>query len=411
MTFATRPLWSLSTVNDDVLPESTPRDFEFKYVDISSVTTGAISSDLQTLTFGGAPSRARRLAVAGDVVVSTVRTYLRAIAPAVATPEPTVYSTGFAVLRPDSEIMDSRFFQYALLAGGFIDQITSHSVGVSYPAINASDLMRFSVPTPVREVQPEIAEFLDRETAEIDAMDAELDRLVEALRVRRTTSVAGAVKLHVDTDELPPGWTALPFKFAVESRFTGEWGGEPGTGEVDVLCVRVADFDRATRTAGSDVSTIRSIPKAKASAKALRPGDLLLERSGGTDQNPVGNVILYVGPEGAISSNFVECVRLLPDHDSNFWRYVHEAAYSTGFTQVHVRQTSGIQNLDAQGFYDESFAVPNLKDQQRLAAELDEQTARIDDMIADANHLKSLLAERRSTLITDIVTGAKEVPA
>ena len=45
------------------------------------------------------------------------------------------------------------------------------------------------------------------------------------------------------------------------------------------------------------------------------------------------------------------------------------------------------------------------------AAELDAQAARIDDILADANRLKALRAERRSTLITDVVTGTKEVPA
>ena len=52
MTFGQRPLWSVCTVNDDVLPDGTDLDFEFDYVDISSVTTGHISSDLQSLTFG-----------------------------------------------------------------------------------------------------------------------------------------------------------------------------------------------------------------------------------------------------------------------------------------------------------------------------------------------------------------------
>lgn len=57
------------------------------------------------------------------------------------------------------------------------------------------------------------------------------------------------------------------------------------------------------------------------------------------------------------------------------------------------------------------IALPPLDAQRRIIAELDEQTARLDDMIADAQRLKALLAERRSTLITDVVTGRKEVPA
>ncbi len=77
MSFDKRPLWSVCTVNDEVLPDSTPQNYEFDYVDISSVTTGIISTDLVTMNFGDAPSRARRLTREGDVIVSTVRTYLR----------------------------------------------------------------------------------------------------------------------------------------------------------------------------------------------------------------------------------------------------------------------------------------------------------------------------------------------
>lgn len=54
--------------------------------------------------------------------------------------------------------------------------------------------------------------------------------------------------------------------------------------------------------------------------------------------------------------------------------------------------------------------IPSLEDQHRIADYLDRETAEIDDMIADARRLEALLAERRSTLITEVVTGRKEVP-
>lgn len=53
--------------------------------------------------------------------------------------------------------------------------------------------------------------------------------------------------------------------------------------------------------------------------------------------------------------------------------------------------------------------IPPLAEQHRIVAHLDEETSQIDDMIADAQRLKGLLAERRSTLITDVVTGRKVV--
>lgn len=291
-----------------------------------------------------------------------------------------------------------------------IEDIRIRSTGVSYPAITPTELARIRVPLPPLEEQRRIADHLDAETAQIDGMMAELDELVRILDVRRVEAVAQAVHLTEVDEELPAGWIRMPMKYAVIESFTGEWGDDAGVGEVDVQCVRVADFDRATRTVGQDeIPTIRSLPASKASAKALRPNDLLVERSGGTAVNPVGNVVLYVGPEGAVSSNFIECVRVdEAHHDPRYWWLLQYAAYRTGFTHTHVRQTTGIQNLDARGFFSEPMPVPGLSEQRRVVAEVEASMARVDEMLADARRLKDLLIERRAALITDVITGKKE---
>ncbi|HAV0114456.1 restriction endonuclease subunit S [Micrococcus luteus] len=402
------PLWTACTINDEVLPESTTPEYEFEYVDISSVSQGRVSDNLELQIFESAPSRARRLARPGDVLVSTVRTYLRAIAPV--EHEGRVYSTGFAVLRALEGVSDPRFLNHMMASMPVIEDIRIRSTGVSYPAITPTELARIRVPLPPLEEQRRIADHLDAETAQIDGMMAELDELVRILDVRRVEAVAQAVHLTEVDEELPAGWIRMPMKYAVIESFTGEWGDDAGVGEVDVQCVRVADFDRATRTVGQDeIPTIRSLPASKASAKALRPNDLLVERSGGTAVNPVGNVVLYVGPEGAVSSNFIECVRVdEAHHDPRYWWLLQYAAYRTGFTHTHVRQTTGIQNLDARGFFSEPMPVPGLSEQRRVVAEVEASMARVDEMLADARRLKDLLIERRAALITDVITGKKE---
>ncbi|MCV7656848.1 restriction endonuclease subunit S [Micrococcus luteus] len=402
------PLWTACTINDEVIPESTTPEYEFEYVDISSVSQGRVSDNLELQIFESAPSRARRLARPGDVLVSTVRTYLRAIAPV--EHEGRVYSTGFAVLRALEGVSDPRFLNHMMASMPVIEDIRIRSTGVSYPAITPTELARIRVPLPPLEEQRRIADHLDAETAQIDGMMAELDELVRILDVRRVEAVAQAVHLTEVDEELPAGWIRMPMKYAVIESFTGEWGDDAGVGEVDVQCVRVADFDRATRTVGQDeIPTIRSLPASKASAKALRPNDLLVERSGGTAVNPVGNVVLYVGPEGAVSSNFIECVRVdEAHHDPRYWWLLQYAAYRTGFTHTHVRQTTGIQNLDARGFFSEPMPVPGLSEQRRVVAEVEASMARVDEMLADARRLKDLLIERRAALITDVITGKKE---
>ena len=88
------------SINDDVLPETTSPDFELEYVDIGSVNAVDGITTRDYVVFENAPSRARRKVRDGDTIVSTVRTYLRAIAPVKNPPANLIVSTGFAVVRP-----------------------------------------------------------------------------------------------------------------------------------------------------------------------------------------------------------------------------------------------------------------------------------------------------------------------
>jgi type I restriction enzyme, S subunit len=111
----------LASINDDALPESTSPDFEMEYLDISSVTPGSKRLAAESIKFGDAPSRARRIVRDGDILVSTVRTYLRAIAPINDPPGNLIASTGFAVVRP-KQGCSAIFLNYALQASNFIEE-------------------------------------------------------------------------------------------------------------------------------------------------------------------------------------------------------------------------------------------------------------------------------------------------
>jgi len=137
----------LSSINDEVLNEKTDPRFELIYVDIGGVDQyqGIVASE--ELVFETAPSRARRIVRDGDVIISTVRTYLRAIAPIKHPESNLIVSTGFAVIRPSSAL-ESNFAPYALRASHFIESVVANSDGVSYPAIDTSKMSCFSVATP-----------------------------------------------------------------------------------------------------------------------------------------------------------------------------------------------------------------------------------------------------------------------
>ena len=74
------PVKHLGRLNADVLPEDTDPDYEFDYIDIGSVTLEEGVHQKERMRFETAPSRARKPVRTGDVIVSTVRTYLKAVA-------------------------------------------------------------------------------------------------------------------------------------------------------------------------------------------------------------------------------------------------------------------------------------------------------------------------------------------
>ena len=158
----------IASHNDEVLSEKTDPDYIIEYVDISSVDLIDGITQIDTLSFESAPSRARRVVRDGDTVISTVRTYLRAIATISNPPDNMIVSTGFAVIRSKGEV-DKDYLSYYLQSQGFVDSVVAHSVGVSYPAINASDLVSLPVYFPSKALeQKNIVQFLDYKTHQID---------------------------------------------------------------------------------------------------------------------------------------------------------------------------------------------------------------------------------------------------
>jgi len=190
----------VSSINDEILNEDTEPLFELLYIDIGSVDSVQGIVNKEVMEFEKAPSRARRIVRNGDIIVSTVRTYLRAIAPIVNPESNLIVSTGFAVIRPRYGL-ESHFATYALRAPYFVDTIVSRSVGVSYPAINASVLTLIEIALPPSEEQRKIALYLAHETKKIDVIVSRVKDSIDKLREYRTALISAAVTGKIDVRE------------------------------------------------------------------------------------------------------------------------------------------------------------------------------------------------------------------
>ena len=213
----------------------------------------------------------------------------------------------------------------------------------------------------------------------------------------------GCIPVHWDVDRL---------KASITSCRNGIWGDEPKGDEDDIECVRVADFDRNRLTVNKVIPTLRSVSPSERNLRLLKRGDLLLEKSGGGEKQPVGQVVIYDRDEPAVCSNFVAKISLASGMAPRFWMYKHAAAYSCGVNVVAIKQTSGIQNLDQSQYFDEKCAFPPEEEQSWIARFLDRETAKIDALIAEKETLLNLLAEKRQATISHAVTRGldRDVP-
>jgi type I restriction enzyme S subunit len=201
-----KPLKHWVRMNARTLPETTPADYEFRYIDIGTVGTGYLLKEPQVMRFGEAPSRARRVVQAGDTIISTVRTYLKAVYYVDGDPDALVCSTGFAVLTP-RQGTHPKFVSYLVQSDSFANCVSAESVGTAYPAITEGQLGRFYVAIPPLAEQAAIVQYLDEQTARLDAVIAAVQRrlaLVGEYRARLIADVVtGKLDVRAVAAELP----------------------------------------------------------------------------------------------------------------------------------------------------------------------------------------------------------------
>lgn len=182
----------ISDINKKTLDEKTPSFYEFDYVDIGSVTYGIKGYAKERMIFEGSPSRARRIVKKDDTIISTVRTYLKAIAVIEEDASDLIVSTGFAVISPHKK-MSPKYCSYLLTSNLIIDKICAVSAGVSYPATSSTVIGNLFFLVPELLEQQAIATYLDEKTAHIDKIVATLVSQIDKLKELRKTLINDVV--------------------------------------------------------------------------------------------------------------------------------------------------------------------------------------------------------------------------
>lgn len=406
-----------ATINDETLPETTDPEFEFEYVDIGGVSAVVGITATEAMVFENAPSRARRKVRHGDTIVSTVRTYLRAIAPIRNPPINLIVSTGFAVVRPRK--VEDAFLAFALREGSFVESVVAQSTGVSYPACNASEVGCIPIPLPPPSEQRAIADFLDRETEKIDRLMAKKRELIEKLKEERAARISRAVTRGLNPDakmkpsgvawlgDVPEGWEVKRLGYLVSKIGSGKTprGGAESYQSDGVMLIRSQNvYDDGLRLADVvyiDDSTDEDMSNTRVEAK-----DVLLNITGAS----LGRCAVVPAPFPRANVNQHVCI-VRPEQkivDPLFLQFCLTAQFVKA--QIFADEAgSSREGLNFQQVRALELPVPPLPEQRAIADFLDRETGKIDRLVAKVQEAIARLQEYRAALITAAVTGKIDV--
>jgi len=280
---------------------------------------------------------------------------------------------------------------------------------------------RLQVPLPPLAEQSAIADFLDRETAKIDALIGKQEQLIATLREDRIATITHAVTKGLDPNaemkdsgvewlgEIPAHWEASRLKFVVKSVDSGtsvnagDW--TPSADEIGVLktsCVSTGRFNAAGSKTVVDPEEIGRV------TCPVRGGSLIVNRAntpqlvGSTGYAEVDYPNLYL-------SDKLWQVRFRSASAKFIHLWSQTEAYRSQIAAKCVGASSSMQNLSMGDFRDIAFGLPPMPEQQLIVEHLDTHCAKLDALIAKSELMIGVLREYRSALITDAVTGKIDV--
>ena len=214
--------------------------------------------------------------------------------------------------------------------------------------------------------------------------------------------------------EIPKEWNTITLKRVFSNRDGGAWGEEPQNNENDRICIRIADFDYPKMTIKHDIDyTIRNYATDVIEKLTLQKNDILIEKSGGGDQTPVGRTIIFNEDFNALYANFMDRLRVKQSISPKFIQYLLVSFYQNGITYQYIKQTTGIQNLDLTNLLaKECIVLPILDEQQKIADYLDKKCGEIDRVVETEKLVIEKLKEYKQSIITEAVTKGldKSVP-
>lgn len=374
-------------------------DGDLPWANISDLGPAWIEGTRKTISAHGASGR--KMSQPGDLLFSfklSVGTVSRARIP--------MFTNEAIATFPGSPDLDLAYARYALPV--FVPMNANTNI-YGAKLLNSTLIKSAPFAAPPVEEQRVIAEYLDRETSQIDALIGKQHRLIGALRERRASVVTRAATRGIDDATLvdsgntylglvPAGWVVT--RLGREVTITGGQVDPREEPWADTVLVAPNHIESGTgRLLGRETAREQGADSGK---YTVRAGQVMYSKI-----RPALNKVA-VAVEDSLCSADMYALSTRREADVRFVAYYMRARPFHTFA-THTSMRVKMPKINREELREAPWLMPPVDEQRRIADYLDEQTAKIDTLIAKAEQFVEVSRERRSALVTAVVTGQMDM--
>lgn len=321
--------------------------------------------------------------------------------------EPFSLLSSVALIKPIKEI-SNKFLCYFLQSPLCYASVRDSMKGVGITRITLKQIEKWDVPLPPLAEQHRIVTEIERWFSLINIIENNKEDLQTTIKQTKNKildfAIHGKLVPQDPTDEsaiellkrinpnftpcdnghypqLPVGWSCTTIKDVCEN-INGLWKGKKEP-LVKVGVIRNANFTKDFKLDFSNIECI-DVEQRAFSQRHLLNGDLIVEKSGGSDKNPVGRTVLYEGTNGVFSySNFTMVLRIIHREVilSKFLYYYILANYQAGVMNSMQTQTTGLHNLILDKYLTMPLYLPPRQEQERIINKIEILFSKLDTIM------------------------------
>ncbi|MDJ0461908.1 restriction endonuclease subunit S [Streptomyces sp. H27-C3] len=275
-------------------------------------------------------------------------------------------------------------------------QALSTGMGGRRERVKPANFLTIEIALPSLSEQRRVIDVMAAVDAQIATLDAEAATVRHLLRCALSDHFESILGRQ------------LPIEDLCSHVVGGIWGSPEGENEVDVLALGPRIYAPTTTGFVTDGSPIRSFTQKQVERRLVQSDDIILERSGGSPEQPVGRVVIaQSGLPPCIPTDFQRLLRPSVEKVEPrylFWRLQHD--WNAGLTRSFSRRTTGITNLSVKDYIARAVPVPDRNEQRAIIFVADAIALSLNEITNELARLRTI----RSALLESLLNQEIEIP-